>query len=63
MSTTRATVCERSQTVASHVGGSSARDPLEGEGAQRIAEATHALRLDVERIGDDVLLSARIREW
>jgi diaminohydroxyphosphoribosylaminopyrimidine deaminase/5-amino-6-(5-phosphoribosylamino)uracil reductase len=45
------------------VGGSSARDPLEGEGAERIAEATHALRLDVERIGDDVLLSARIREW
>ena len=43
------------------VGGSSARDPLEGEGAERIAEATHALRLDVERIGDDVLLSARIR--
>ena len=45
------------------VGGSSARDPLEGEGAERIAEATRALALEVERIGDDVLISARMREW
>jgi len=45
------------------VGGSNARDPLEGEGAERIAEAIRALRLDVERIGDDVLISARMREW
>jgi diaminohydroxyphosphoribosylaminopyrimidine deaminase/5-amino-6-(5-phosphoribosylamino)uracil reductase len=45
------------------VGGSSARDPLEGEGAERIAEATRALSLEVERIGDDVLVSARMREW
>ena len=45
------------------VGGSNARDPLEGEGAERIAEAIRALSLDVERIGDDVLISARMREW
>jgi diaminohydroxyphosphoribosylaminopyrimidine deaminase/5-amino-6-(5-phosphoribosylamino)uracil reductase len=45
------------------VGGSNARDPLEGEGAERIAEATRALALDVERIADDVLVSARLREW
>ena len=45
------------------LGGSSARDPLEGEGVERIAEATRALSLDVERIGDDVLISARLREW
>lgn len=45
------------------VGGSSARDPLEGEGAERIAEATRALSLDCERSGDDILLSARMREW
>ena len=45
------------------LGGGSARDPLEGEGADRIAEATRALSLDVERIGDDVLVSARLREW
>jgi diaminohydroxyphosphoribosylaminopyrimidine deaminase/5-amino-6-(5-phosphoribosylamino)uracil reductase len=45
------------------LGGSSARDPLEGEGVERIAEATRALALDVERIADDVLISARLREW
>jgi diaminohydroxyphosphoribosylaminopyrimidine deaminase/5-amino-6-(5-phosphoribosylamino)uracil reductase len=45
------------------VGGSNARDPLEGEGAERISEAIRALRLDVERVGDDVLISARMREW
>ena len=45
------------------VGGSNARDPLEGEGVDRIAEATRALALDVERIADDVLISARLREW
>jgi len=45
------------------LGGSSARDPLEGEGAERIAEATRALTLDVERIADDLLISARLREW
>jgi diaminohydroxyphosphoribosylaminopyrimidine deaminase/5-amino-6-(5-phosphoribosylamino)uracil reductase len=45
------------------LGGSSARDPLEGEGVERIAEATRALAFDVERIGGDVLISARLREW
>ena len=45
------------------LGGASARDPLEGQGAERIADATRALSLDVERIGEDVLLSARLREW
>ena len=45
------------------VGGSNARDPLEGEGVERIAEATRALALDVERVAEDVLISARLREW
>jgi diaminohydroxyphosphoribosylaminopyrimidine deaminase/5-amino-6-(5-phosphoribosylamino)uracil reductase len=45
------------------LGGSSARDPLEGEGVERIAEATRALELDVERIGEDLLVTARLREW
>jgi diaminohydroxyphosphoribosylaminopyrimidine deaminase / 5-amino-6-(5-phosphoribosylamino)uracil reductase len=45
------------------VGGSNARDPLEGEGVERIAEATRALALDVERIAEDVLITARLREW
>ena len=45
------------------LGGSHARDPLEGEGVERIAEATRALALEVERIAEDVLISARLREW
>ena len=45
------------------LGGGSARDPLEGEGPEKIADATRALSLDVERIGEDVLVSARLREW
>ena len=45
------------------VGGSSARDPLEGAGSERIAEATRALSLDCSRVAGDVLLSARLREW
>ena len=45
------------------LGGASARDPLEGEGVERIAEATRALALDVERVAEDVLITARLREW
>ena len=45
------------------LGGSSARDPLEGEGAERIAAAVRALSLDCERVADDVLIKARMREW
>ncbi len=45
------------------LGGSGARDPLEGEGVEQISEAVRALSMCTERIGDDVLISARIREW
>jgi diaminohydroxyphosphoribosylaminopyrimidine deaminase/5-amino-6-(5-phosphoribosylamino)uracil reductase len=45
------------------LGGSAARDPLEGEGAERISEALHALSLDCESVGEDLLISARLREW
>jgi diaminohydroxyphosphoribosylaminopyrimidine deaminase / 5-amino-6-(5-phosphoribosylamino)uracil reductase len=45
------------------LGGSHARDPLEGEGVERIAEATRALTLDCEMVAEDVLVSARLREW
>jgi diaminohydroxyphosphoribosylaminopyrimidine deaminase/5-amino-6-(5-phosphoribosylamino)uracil reductase len=45
------------------LGGRSARDPLEGEGVERIAEATQALTFDCERVGHDLLISARLREW
>ena len=44
-------------------GGSTARDPLEGAGAERIAEAARALTLECDRIADDVLIRARMREW
>ena len=40
-----------------------ARDPLEGEGVAKIAEAISALTLDCDRIGEDLLISARLREW
>jgi len=45
------------------LGGRTARDPLEGEGVERISEALRALTLDCERVGEDLLISARLREW
>jgi diaminohydroxyphosphoribosylaminopyrimidine deaminase/5-amino-6-(5-phosphoribosylamino)uracil reductase len=44
-------------------GGRQAKPALEGEGAATIAEAVHALHTEVERIEDDVLVTARLREW
>lgn len=45
------------------LGGRTARDPLEGEGVERISEAMRALTLSCERIADDVMISARLRDW
>jgi diaminohydroxyphosphoribosylaminopyrimidine deaminase/5-amino-6-(5-phosphoribosylamino)uracil reductase len=45
------------------LGGRSARDPLESEGAELVADAVRALTLDCERHGDDLLVTARLREW
>ncbi|MEA2314272.1 MAG: diaminohydroxyphosphoribosylaminopyrimidine deaminase [Solirubrobacteraceae bacterium] len=45
------------------LGGSAARDPLEGEGVERISEAMRALSFDCESVGEDLLISARLREW
>ncbi len=45
------------------LGGASARDPLEGQGVERIADAMRALSLDVEQVGEDVLIMARLKEW
>jgi diaminohydroxyphosphoribosylaminopyrimidine deaminase/5-amino-6-(5-phosphoribosylamino)uracil reductase len=45
------------------LGGSAARDPLEGEGVERISEALRALSCGCESIGEDLLISARLREW
>jgi diaminohydroxyphosphoribosylaminopyrimidine deaminase/5-amino-6-(5-phosphoribosylamino)uracil reductase len=44
-------------------GGLDARTAVEGQGVGRIAEALHAESLEVERIDEDVLISARFREW
>lgn len=45
------------------LGGRTARDPLEGEGVERISEALRALTFDCDRVGEDLLISARLREW
>jgi len=45
------------------LGGSAARDPLEGEGVERISEALRALTMKCESVGEDLLISARLREW
>ena len=45
------------------LGGSAARDPLEGKGVERISEALRALTCECERVGEDLLISARLREW
>jgi diaminohydroxyphosphoribosylaminopyrimidine deaminase / 5-amino-6-(5-phosphoribosylamino)uracil reductase len=45
------------------LGGRTARDPLEGEGAEQIADAVRAENLGCERIDEDLLVSARLRRW
>jgi diaminohydroxyphosphoribosylaminopyrimidine deaminase/5-amino-6-(5-phosphoribosylamino)uracil reductase len=45
------------------LGGHGARDPLESEGAETIADAVRPLTLSCESMGEDLLVSARIREW
>ena len=36
---------------------------MEGEGVEKIAEATRAMSTEVEVIDDDVLITARLKEW
>jgi diaminohydroxyphosphoribosylaminopyrimidine deaminase/5-amino-6-(5-phosphoribosylamino)uracil reductase len=45
------------------VGGRTARDPLEGEGVDQIADAIRVRGMTAEPIGEDLLISARIRDW
>lgn len=45
------------------LGGRSARDPLEGEGVERISDALRALTLECEQVGEDLMISARLRNW
>jgi diaminohydroxyphosphoribosylaminopyrimidine deaminase / 5-amino-6-(5-phosphoribosylamino)uracil reductase len=44
-------------------GGREARTAVEGLGAGEVSATDRALSLDVERIEDDVLVTARLREW
>ncbi len=45
------------------LGGRTARSAVEGEGAEAIADAVHALTLEVQCMGEDVLIRARLKEW
>jgi diaminohydroxyphosphoribosylaminopyrimidine deaminase/5-amino-6-(5-phosphoribosylamino)uracil reductase len=45
------------------LGGRSARAPLEGEGADSIATGRRASGLTSDRVGEDVLIQARLKEW
>lgn len=44
-------------------GGLEARAAIEGRGVEGIDAAPRALATDVERIDDDVLITARLKEW
>ena len=44
-------------------GGRRSRTAVEGQGVELVGEAMRSLDTEVERIGDDVLICARLREW
>ncbi len=44
-------------------GGRDARPALGGQGVERIEAAARSLETSVERIGDDVLICARLQDW
>jgi diaminohydroxyphosphoribosylaminopyrimidine deaminase/5-amino-6-(5-phosphoribosylamino)uracil reductase len=39
------------------------RSPLEGEGVAEVEDATRALAVETEPVGQDLLIRARLREW
>jgi diaminohydroxyphosphoribosylaminopyrimidine deaminase / 5-amino-6-(5-phosphoribosylamino)uracil reductase len=45
------------------VGGLEAKTAIEGMGLQEIASAARAEAIEVDRIEDDVLITARLKEW
>jgi diaminohydroxyphosphoribosylaminopyrimidine deaminase/5-amino-6-(5-phosphoribosylamino)uracil reductase len=45
------------------LGGRGARDPLESDGVESVSDAIRSQTLSCDRIGDDLLVTARIREW
>ena len=44
-------------------GGRDARTAVEGQGVEQIAGAARSISTEIERIEDDVLIIARLREW
>jgi diaminohydroxyphosphoribosylaminopyrimidine deaminase/5-amino-6-(5-phosphoribosylamino)uracil reductase len=44
-------------------GGREAKTAVEGIGIERIAAAPRALEVEVDRLEDDVLIVARLKEW
>src|SRR5919107_201658 len=45
------------------LGGAKAKTAVEGIGVEEIASAARALHMETERIEDDVLIVARLKEW
>jgi diaminohydroxyphosphoribosylaminopyrimidine deaminase/5-amino-6-(5-phosphoribosylamino)uracil reductase len=45
------------------IGGREAKTAVEGIGIERIAAAPRALHVDVDRLEDDVLIVARLKDW
>jgi diaminohydroxyphosphoribosylaminopyrimidine deaminase/5-amino-6-(5-phosphoribosylamino)uracil reductase len=45
------------------LGGRMARDVVEGEGADAISDASRALTLDCDLVGDDLLITAMLKRW
>ncbi|MBO0767631.1 MAG: bifunctional diaminohydroxyphosphoribosylaminopyrimidine deaminase/5-amino-6-(5-phosphoribosylamino)uracil reductase RibD [Solirubrobacterales bacterium] len=45
------------------LGGRAARDPIESEGVERIADAVRPLAIESQTVGADLLISARLKEW
>ena len=45
------------------LGGRTAHGAVEGEGAEAIAEAVPVASMECHTCGDDLLVSARVREW
>jgi len=45
------------------LGGRESRGAVEAQGVESIADAVRAVSTDIERIDDDVLVTARLREW
>lgn len=45
------------------LGGKQARAAVEGSGVEKVADAYRALRIQSDQIGDDLLITAWMREW